>query len=174
MKCLKSGFTAPLVKNLNVLLLNDLHIGSETAVIRLIDRAIDFAKTNEHNFRILLNDAYIEGVKKPSKGGTYIQYMYPREPIYFVKDKLESVKPLNVTYCEHWHKEFSKPIKRYAIDPYNGLVREEKRWLVCRNTNVNTAEYEVRDDFEESFPSQANLTLSGKKSIKGTDVKWIC
>ncbi|SEA80332.1 hypothetical protein [Paenibacillus sp. 276b] len=174
MKYLKSGFTAPSVKNLNVLLLNDLHIGSEAADIRLLNRAIDFAKTNEHNIRILLNGDYIEGVIKLSKGGIYIQYMYPREPIYLVMDKLEPVKPLNVTYCGRWHKEFSKPIKRFAIDPYNGLVREKKRWLVCRNTIVNTAEYAVRDGFEESFPSQAHLTLSGKKSNKGIDVKWIC
>ncbi|SEL28924.1 hypothetical protein [Paenibacillus sp. OK003] len=174
MKYLKSGFNAPLVKNLNVLLLNDSHIGPEAADIRLLDRAIDFAKTNEHNIRNLLNGDYIEGVIKLGKGGIYIQYMYPREPIYFVMDKLEPVKPLNVTYCRHWHKEFSKPIKRSAIDTYNGLlVREEKPWLVCRNTIVNTAEYAERDGFEESFPSQAHLTLSGKKSNKGIDVKWI-
>ncbi|MGQ8871893.1 hypothetical protein [Paenibacillus sp. TSA_86.1] len=37
-----------------------------------------------------------------------------------------------------------KPIKRFAIDPYNELVREAKHWL---------------------------LILSGKKSNKGNDVK---
>ncbi|WP_434750839.1 hypothetical protein [Paenibacillus amylolyticus] len=95
MKYLRSGFTDTSVKNLNVLLYNNLHIGSEAVDIRLLDRAIDFDKTNEDNFCILLN---------------------------------------------------GDPIKRFANDPYKELVREVKRWL---------------------------LTLSGKKSNKGTDVKWI-
>lgn len=81
----------------------------------------------------------------------------------------------HVLYFGHRHKKFSKQlIKGIAIDPYNSLLREEKRYLIWGNTIVNTAEYLARDGFEESFPSRAHLTLSVKKSNKGIDEKWIC
>jgi hypothetical protein len=253
MKYLKSDFNDPSVKQLNVLLLNDLHIGSEAADISILDKAISFAQKNEENTRILLNGDYIEGVTKLSKGEIYTQRLSPKEQIDFVVEKLEPVKHLidgitignhdwrienetsidvvemiarylgirekylgsrgiigfswnkcfysvdmhhgtggggtlaavenamkrlwksdtHIMYCGHWHKEFAKPVKRFAVDPYNNLVREEKRWLVCGNTILNTAEYAKRGGYEESFPSLAYLQLSGKKTSKGIDVKWI-
>lgn len=79
----------------------------------------------------------------------------------------------NVMYCGHWHKQFAKPIKRFAIDPYNKKMREEKRWMVCGNTILNTENYAIRAGFEESYPSQAVLTFSGKPADKRIDVNWI-
>lgn len=79
----------------------------------------------------------------------------------------------NVMYCGHWHKEFAKPIKRYAIDPYNKQLREERRWLVCGNTILNTEAYAKRAGFEESYPSQAVLTLVGNPRKKDVSVNWI-
>lgn len=79
----------------------------------------------------------------------------------------------HVMYCGHWHKEFAKPIKQYAIDPYNKQVREERRWLVCGNTILNTEAYANRFGFEESYPSQAVLTMSGNPRKRGIEVNWI-
>lgn len=79
----------------------------------------------------------------------------------------------HVMYCGHWHKQFAKPIKRIAVDPYNKCVREEKRWMVCGNTILNTEKYAKRAGFEESFPSIAYLTMSGKPYDKKIDVNWI-
>jgi hypothetical protein len=79
----------------------------------------------------------------------------------------------HIMYCGHWHKEFAKPIKRYAVDPYNKKVREEMRWMICGNTILNTAEYAKRGGYEESYPSQAVVTLSGTRSSKGIEVNWI-
>lgn len=79
----------------------------------------------------------------------------------------------HVMYCGHWHKEFAKPIKQYAIDPYNKQVREERRWLVCGNTILNTEAYAKRFGFEESYPSQAVLTMSGNPRKRGIEVNWI-
>lgn len=79
----------------------------------------------------------------------------------------------DVMYCGHWHKEFIKPIKRFRIDTYKKTVKEEKRWLVCGNTTLNTAEYAKRGGFEESYPSQAIITLSGEKYNKNVDISWM-
>lgn len=79
----------------------------------------------------------------------------------------------HVMYCGHWHKEFAKPVKRYAVDPYNKCVREERRWLVCGNTILNTEKYAKRGGYEESYPSQAYLILSGRPHSKGIEVDWI-
>jgi hypothetical protein len=238
---------------LNVLLLNDLHIGSEAADLDLLDRCLDFAKKNRSNTRILLNGDMIEGVTKLSKGEIYTQRLSPKEQIDYIVEKLEPVADLidgvtignhddrimretsidpieimcrylgiedkyfgyhgivgfawndvfysvqmhhgtgggstlaavenamkrlwksdtHVMYCGHWHKEFAKPIKRFAVDPARQEVRQEKRWLVCGNTILNTAEYAKRGGYEESFPSQAVLKLSGKPSAQGVEVEWI-
>lgn len=251
MQMIRSGFTDPSASKLHVLLLNDLHIGAESADIALLDRAIDFAKQNKHNTRILLNGDYIEGVTKLSKGEIYTQRLSPKEQIDAVVDKLEPVKDLidgitignhdwrveqetsldpvemiarylgirekylgsrgivafkwgdafysvdmhhgtggggtvasvennmkriwksdaDIMYTGHWHKEFAKPIKRFRIDRDTCEVIEEKRWMVCGNTILNTAEYAKRGAFEESFPSLAYLTLDGRQ--RDVDVTWI-
>lgn len=80
----------------------------------------------------------------------------------------------DVMYCGHWHKEFQKPIKRFTINKRHKKVVEEKKWLICGNTIVDTAEYAKRGGYEESFPSQAVLTFNGEFSKgKIIDVNWI-
>lgn len=65
-----------------------------------LDRAIDFAESDRHSFRILLNGE--SALKRLSKSDSH------------------------VLYSGHRHKKLSKqPIRRIAIDPYNSLVREE-------------------------------------------------
>ncbi|QJT70425.1 hypothetical protein [Microcystis phage MaeS] len=77
-----------------------------------------------------------------------------------------------IMYCGHWHKEFAKPLRYFATDPFNGVVREEKHYLVCGNAAVNTAKYAKKAGYEETFPSQAVMTLAGKGK-KDVDVNWI-
>ncbi len=249
-KYLQTGYIGN-ASELNVILLNDLHVGSEAADLSLLDKAIEFAKANEANTRILMNGDYIEGVTKLSKGEIYTQRLSPKEQVDYVVSKLEPVKHLidgitkgnhddrieaetsidpvemiarylgigekylgyrgvvgftinknfysvdmhhgtgggstvasienamkrlwktdsDVIYCGHWHKEFAKPVKRYAIDRVNGKLVEEKRWMICGNTIVNTAEYAVRGGFEEGFPSLAVLKLGGTN--RSVEVEWI-
>ncbi|MGG1263831.1 metallophosphoesterase [Brevibacillus laterosporus] len=251
MKYLQSGYVG-VAEELNVLLLNDLHVGSDAADLTLLKKCIKYAESNEENTRILLNGDMIEGVTRLSKGDIYTQRLSPKEQIDYVVESLEPVKHLidgvtignhddrieretsidvvemicrylgirekyvgtrgivgftvngidysvdmhhgtggggtvaavenamkrlwksdsDVMYCGHWHKEFCKPIKRFAVDHSNHVVVEEKRWLVCGNTILNTAEYAARGGFEEGFPSQAVLRLGGgdKKDI---EVLWI-
>ncbi len=251
MEMIQSDFKDPSVNKLNVLLLNDLHIGAESADISLLDKAIKFALDNQENTRILLNGDYIEGVTKLSKGEIYTQRLSPKEQIDVVVEKLEPVKHLidgitignhdwrvenetsidpvemiarylgigdkylgsrgivafkwgkafytvdmhhgtgggstvaavensmkkiwksdsDIIYTGHWHKEFSKPIKRFRIDRETMQVVEEKRWMVCGNTILNTAEYAKRGAFEESFPSLGYLILDGR--VRDVDVRWI-
>jgi hypothetical protein len=76
-------------------------------------------------------------------------------------------------YCGHWHKEFQKIIKRYSINKRHKKIVEEKKLFICGNTIVNTAEYAKRGGYEESFPSQAVLTLSSRNRIKDIGVSWI-
>lgn len=251
MKYKKTGYKGT-AETLNVLLLNDLHVGSEAADLSLLKKVVDFAKANEETTRILLNGDYIEGVTKLSKGEIYTQRLSPKEQVDYVVDLLEPVKHLidaitkgnhddrieaetsidpvemiarylgigdkylgyrgivgyewndvfysvdmhhgtgggstvaavenamkrlwksdsTVMYCGHWHKEFAKPIKRFAIDSEIGAI-EEKRWLICGNTIVNTAEYAIRGGYEEGFPSQAFMKMSGNAEKKGIEVDWI-
>lgn len=77
-----------------------------------------------------------------------------------------------VMYSGHWHKEFAKPLKRFAIDPYNKVLREEKVWLLCGNTVVDTAKYAKKFGYEESFPSQAVIKFAGR-GPKDTNIEWI-
>lgn len=252
MKYLQSGYVGD-AKELNVLLLNDLHVGSEAADLNLLKKCVSFAEQNRENTRILLNGDLIEGVTKLSKGEIYTQRLNPKEQINYVVEALEPIKDLidavtignhddrieretsidviemvcrylgirekylgirgivgfnvggnwysvdmhhgtggggtvasvennmkklwksdsDVMYCGHWHKEFAKPIKRFSIDHENGVVKEEKRWMVCGNTILNTADYAAKGGFEEGFPSQAILKLSGDPNKKGIEVEWI-
>jgi len=251
MKYLKSTYEGN-AETLNVLCLNDLHIGAPEADLDLLKRCIKFALDNEKNTRILLNGDMIEGVTRLSKGDIYTQRLSPKEQVDVVVELLEPVKHLidavtignhddrieretsidvvemicrylgirerylgtrgivgfnvgghnysvdmhhgtggggtvaavenamkrlwksdsDVMYCGHWHKEFSKPIKRFAIDHESNIVLDEKRWLVCGNTILNTAEYAARGGFEEGFPSQALMRLSGSDK-KNIEVDWI-
>ncbi len=239
---------------LNILLLNDLHIGAPSANLDLLYDCIKFAKMNEENTRILLNGDYIEGVLKDSKGNIYEQVLSPKEQAEYVVDLLWDVRHLidgiiignhdarvekatsfdpaeiiakdlgirekylgsrgivgyswnrmfysiemhhgvgggstlaaiensmkklwksdsDIMYCGHWHKEFAKPIKRFSINKRHKKIVEEKKWLICGNTILDTAEYAKRGGFEESFPSQAVLILNGNRNLgKFIDIKWI-
>jgi UDP-2,3-diacylglucosamine pyrophosphatase LpxH len=76
-----------------------------------------------------------------------------------------------VMYCGHWHKEFTKPLRYFAADPFNKVVREEKHYLFCGNACVNTAKYAKKAGYEENFPSQGVITLSGR--TKDIDIAWL-
>lgn len=107
MKYLSSGYKYN-SDFLNVLKLNDLHIGHPAADISLLDKAINFALENEGNTRILLNGDYIEGVLKESKGEIFEQTMSPKEQANFVVQKLKPVAHLidGITIGNHdWRVE---------------------------------------------------------------------
>lgn len=249
MKYFRSSYVGERGEDLKVVLLNDLHIGSDAADLDLLDKVIEFIK--ESKARVILNGDLIEGVTRLSKGDIYTQKMSPKQQADYVVQVLEPIKDQidgvtegnhdfrimketsidivemickdlgikdkymgirgivgynvgginysidvhhgtggggtissvennmkriwksdsDVMYCGHWHKQFAKPIKRFDIDHRNGSVIEVKRWMVCGNTIVNTADYAKRGAYEEGFPSQAVLTLSG--STKDIEVDWI-
>jgi hypothetical protein len=79
----------------------------------------------------------------------------------------------DVFYVGHWHKEYSKPYKEYNIDPYNHKVKEYKRWFLCGNTIVNTESYAQKFSYDESFPSQAVIKLSGERRKRNIEIEWI-
>lgn len=238
---------------LKVLLLNDLHFGSEAVNYGLLERIAKWLDRHGHNTRILINGDIIEGVLKTSKGDIYDQKLSPREQIQMAADYLKpysrliscvtsgnhdqrimnetSLDPVeilceklgiidkyagfeaiagfawnkrfysvqmfhgagggstlaaiernmkkykeksnaHVMYCGHWHKEFAKPLKHFATDPFNKVIREERHWLVCGNTVVDTAKYAKKFGYEEAYPSQAVLTFSGR-GHKSISVDWI-
>lgn len=238
---------------LNILLLNDLHIGAPSADLSLLDKCINFALENENKTRVLLNGDYIEGVYKNSKGNIYEQTMSPKEQVNYIIEALDPIKHLidgmtignhdwrveqdtsfdpveiiakdlgikdkylgsrgvvgfswnkvfysvemhhgvggastiggienamkklwksdsDIMYCGHWHKEFFKTFKRFSINKRHKKLIEEKKVFVCGNTILDTAEYAKRGGFEESFPSQAYLTLSGNRNNKNIEINWI-
>lgn len=249
MKYLESNFKGN--DSLNILLLNDLHIGAPSAKINLLQKCIKLADENRHNTRVLLNGDYIEGVIKESKGEIYEQIMSPKEQADYVVELLYPIRDLidgitsgnhdfriqkatsfdaveiiakdlgvrekylgtrgivgfsfnklfysiemhhgvgggstiatvenamkklwksdsDVMYCGHWHKEFSKIIKRFSINKRHKKIIEEQKILICGNTILDTAEYAKRGGYEESFPSQAILSLNSKK--KYINIDWI-
>lgn len=80
----------------------------------------------------------------------------------------------DVMYCGHWHKEYFRVVKRFSINKRHKKVVEEKKYFICGNTIVNTAEYAKRGGFEESFPSQAVLHLNGAPHKgKNIELSWI-
>ncbi|MGM7719430.1 metallophosphoesterase [Metabacillus sp. Hm71] len=240
-------------KEINLVLMNDLHFGSEAVDYGLLERVFDFIASNRENTRILINGDLIEGVTKNSKGDIYTQRMTPEEQLEFAVETFKPYKDLidgvtkgnhdyriedevsidivkwfckeldildkymefegvvgyawnkcfysvemfhgtggggtigsvernmtkmrkttaDVFYCGHWHKEFAKPFKEYNLDPYNKCVREVKKWLICGNTIVQTAEYAKKFRYQESFPSQAVVTLRGEQKKRDIKVDWI-
>jgi UDP-2,3-diacylglucosamine pyrophosphatase LpxH len=240
-------------KELKVVLLNDLHFGSEAVDYNLLDRIFKFIDENRDHVRILINGDIIEGATKQSKGDIYKQRMSPEEQIDFAVKKFKpyadlidgvvqgnhdarienetSIDPIrmfcryldiedkylkyegiviyswnkcfysiqmhhgsgsgstetgiinrmkkmkksnaHVLYCGHWHKQVAKPYIQHAIDPYNLKIRTEKHWLVCGNTITKHAEYAKKFAYEEYFPSQAYLKMSGIQKKKGIDVQWL-
>jgi hypothetical protein len=73
----------------------------------------------------------------------------------------------------HFHKEFAKPYKEYNIDPFNGIVKEYKKWYVCGNTIVDTENYARKFAYDESFPSQAVIKLSGIRKKRNIEIEWL-
>lgn len=79
----------------------------------------------------------------------------------------------DIFYTGHWHKEYSKPMKEYHIDPYNKRVSEYKKWHVCGNALVDTESYAKKFSYDESYPSQPLIKLSGVRGNRGIEVEWI-
>jgi hypothetical protein len=73
----------------------------------------------------------------------------------------------------HYHKEFAKVIKEYHIDPFNGVVKEYRKWYVCGNTLVDTENYAKKFAYDESFPSQAVIKLSGVRKNRNIEIEWL-
>lgn len=240
-------------KQLNVLLLNDLHFGSKAVDYELLKDILKFVDKNRSNTRILINGDIIEGVTRNSKGDIYEQLMSPKkqvdhaveiflpyrdlidvviqgnhdarienevsfDPVEIFCDKLgitdkykkyevvvgyswnkcfysvqmhhgsggasttgailNKMKKMkksgaHVMYIGHHHREVAEPMIHYAIDPYNNRLRKEKHWLVCGNTITVHADYAKKFAYEERFPSQAILKMSGVQKQKGIEVEWI-
>jgi hypothetical protein len=102
-------------KELNVILLNDLHIGAQSTNLGLLENIIKYAKKNEDNTRILMNGDYIEGVLKDSKGEIYDQKISPKEQADLVVEYLWDVRHLidGMTIGNHdWRVE-----KATSFDP---------------------------------------------------------
>jgi hypothetical protein len=79
----------------------------------------------------------------------------------------------DVFYVGHWHKEYAKPYKEYNIDPFNKSVKEYKRWFLCGNTLVDTENYAKKFAYDEGFPSQAVIKLSGDRKKRNIEIDWI-
>ena len=243
----------PQVKELYVVLLNDIHYGSNALDWGLHKRVFDFIDRNKENTRILINGDLFHNITKNSKGSLYEQRISPQEQFdmaieYFkpYADLIEGVTVGNhdwrtedetsidlmlmfcrmlgiedkylqyrgvvgfslnknhytvemyhgtgggstlaavernmkkmrrttadVFYCGHWHKEFVKPFKEYQIDPYNKKVHEYKKFYVCGNTMVQLEKYAEKFSYDESYPSQAVLKLSGIPKKRNIEVEWI-
>lgn len=81
-------------KQLNVVLMNDLHFGSEAVDYELLDRVFAFIASNRENTRILINGDIIQGITKQSKGSLYEQRMTPEEQIEKAVEYFEPYKDL--------------------------------------------------------------------------------
>lgn len=68
-------------KNLHVLLLNDLHFGSEAVDYGLLERIFQYINKNRDSVRILINGDIIEGITKNSKGDIHKQRLSPSEQV---------------------------------------------------------------------------------------------
>jgi predicted MPP superfamily phosphohydrolase len=79
----------------------------------------------------------------------------------------------DIMYCGHYHKEYAKPVKEYHIDPYNARTKEYKKWFLCGNTLVDTEKYAEKFAYDESFPSQAVIKLSGIRKQRNIEIEWI-
>ncbi len=92
-----------------------------------------------------------------------------------VERNMKKMKRTNadVFYVGHWHKEYSKPFKEYYIDPFNKRLHEYKKWDICGNTIVDTEKYAKKFSYDESYPSQAVLKMSGVPRKRGIEVEWI-
>jgi len=240
-------------KELNVVLLNDLHFGSNAVDYDLLNRIFDFIDNNRDNTRILINGDLIEGVTKQSKGDLYELKLSPEEQIELavklfknyadlldavvignhdwrikeetsidvikmfckelgILDKYAGYECLvgyslnknfysiemyhgvggggtigsvernlkrfrkttaDIMYCGHYHKEVAIPFVEYNIDPFNHVVKQSKKWLICGNTITKTADYAKKFRYAEGIPSQAVLKLSGATRKKGIEICWI-
>ena len=92
-----------------------------------------------------------------------------------IENKMKKMRKTNcdVFYMGHHHREVAVPYIEYQIDPYNGKLAKKKRWLVCGNTITDFAEYAKKFGYDEKFPSQAVLVMSGDKKNRGIEVEWI-
>jgi len=90
-------------------------------------------------------------------------------------NKMKKIRKTNCTvmYIGHHHREIAEPFIEYNIDPFNHKLHKRKHWLICGNTITRYAEYAKKFGYEEKFPSQAVLLLSGNRKNRTVEVEWI-
>lgn len=90
-------------------------------------------------------------------------------------NKIKQIRKSNctVTYIGHHHREVAEPFIEYHIDPYNKSTQKKKCWYLCGNTITKHAEYAAKFGYQEKFPSQAVLIMSGDPRNKGVEIEWI-
>ncbi|MEC1440554.1 hypothetical protein P9D57_17840 [Bacillus sonorensis] len=90
-------------------------------------------------------------------------------------NKMKKMRKSNctVTYIAHHHREVAEPFIEYYIDPFNHKLHKRKHWFICGNTITKHAEYAKKFAYEEKFPSQAVLLLSGNRKNRSVEVEWI-
>jgi hypothetical protein len=76
-------------KKVHVVLLNDLHFGSDAVDYDLLQRVFDFVDKNRDNTRILINGDIIQGITQQSKGSLYEQRITPEEQIEMAVEYLK-------------------------------------------------------------------------------------
>jgi hypothetical protein len=77
----------------------------------------------------------------------------------------------DIYYIGHFHKEYVRQFKEYNIDNKNSVIKEYQRINICGNSLTDTESYAKMNAYSETFPSQAVITLNGKKREIRTE--WI-
>jgi hypothetical protein len=77
----------------------------------------------------------------------------------------------DIYYIGHFHKEYVRTFKEYNIDNKNSVIKEYQRVNICGNSLTDTEGYAKMHSYSETFPSQALITLNGRK--RGIGVEWI-
>lgn len=109
-------------KVLNVVLLNDLHFGSEAVDYELLKRIFNFIEFHRENTRILINGDIFEMVTKNSKGDLYEQRMTPEEQIELAVSTFKPYADLidGVTIGNHdW-----RILEETSIDPVKMFCKD--------------------------------------------------
>lgn len=90
-------------------------------------------------------------------------------------NKMKKMRKSNCTvmYIGHHHREVAEPFIEYYIDPFNHKLHKRKHWLICGNTITRHAEYAKKFAYDEKFPSQAVLVMSGDRKNRSVEVEWI-
>jgi hypothetical protein len=62
---------------------------------------------------------------------------------------------------------------RANVPQVKELYKEYRKWYICGNTLVDTENYAKKFAYDESYPSQAVLRLSGVPKKRNIEVEWI-